>query len=147
MKPIVRSYLIEVNLGSTAPGQGQNIAIQDYPQLRDIYLCGIIASDSGQVAKSPSGKTVVSTLVDATITLMDKFNQEIIFQYPLYDLNPADQSGFYRDFNPFPLQLTKSYITILDATYSANQSFILNMLYITKKDYESAANRQMAQRR
>ena len=138
MKPIFRSYLVEVNLGSTAPGQGQNISIQDYPQLRDIYLCGIIASNSAQVAKSPSGKTVVSSLTGATLTLLDKFNQEVIFQYPCFDLNPADQSGFYRDFVPFPLQLTKSYITILDATaFSANQSFIFNFLYLTKKDYET----------
>jgi hypothetical protein len=134
MKPILRSYLIEVNVGNTAPGQGQNINFQDYPQLRDIFLCGIIASDSGQVSKSPSGKTVVTTLVDATVTLMDKFNMETIFQYPLYDLNPADQSGFYRDFVPFPIQLTKSYITILNNTYTANQSFIFNILYYTAKD-------------
>lgn len=146
MQAIIKSYLIEVNVGATAPGQGTNISIQDYPQLRDIYLCGIIASDSGQVAKSPSGKTIVSSLTGATITLMDKFNQETIFQYPLYDLNPADQSGFYRDFKPFPLQLTKSYITILDAVYSANQSFILNMLYITKKDYEAAQTRTAPRR-
>lgn len=134
MKPILRSYLIEVNVGNTAPGQGQNINFQDYPQLRDIFLCGIIASDSGQLSKSPSGKTVVTTLVDATVTLMDKFNMETIFQYPLYDLNPADQSGFYRDFVPFPIQLTKSYITILNNTYTANESFIFNILYYTAKD-------------
>jgi hypothetical protein len=134
MKPILRSYLIEVNVGNTAPGQGQNINFQDYPQLRDIFLCGIIASDSGQLSKSPSGKTVVTTLVDATVTLMDKFNMENIFQYPLYDLNPANQSGFYRDFVPFPIQLTKSYITILNNTYTANQSFIFNILYYTAKD-------------
>jgi hypothetical protein len=134
MKPILRSYLIEVNVGNTAPGQGQNINFQDYPQLRDIFLCGIIASDSNQLSKSPSGKNVVTTLVDATVTLMDKFNMETIFQYPLYDLNPADQSGFYRDFVPFPIQLTKSYITILNNTYTANQSFIFNILYYTAKD-------------
>ena len=135
MKPILRSYLIEVNVGNTAPGQGQNINFQDYPQLRDMFLCGIIASDSGQVSKSPSGKTVVASLTAATVTLMDKFNSEVIFQYPVYDLNPADQSGFYRDFVPFPLQLTKSYITILDSPfYTANQSFIFNILYYTAKD-------------
>lgn len=134
MKPILRSYLIEVNVGNTAPGQGQNINFQDYPQLRDIFLCGIISSDSGQVTKSPSGKTVVTTLTDACITLMDKFNSEVIFQYPIYDLNPADQSGFYRDFVPFPIQLTKSYITILNNTYTANQSFLFNILYYTAKD-------------
>jgi hypothetical protein len=65
---------------------------------------------------------------------MDKFNSEVIFQYPVYDLNPADQSGFYRDFVPFPIQLTKSYLTILNNTYTANQSFIFNILYYTAKD-------------
>jgi hypothetical protein len=135
MKPILRSYLIEVNVGSSAPAQGQNISFQDYPQLRDIFLCGIIAQDSGQVTKSPSGKAVVTTLTDATITIMDKFNSEVIFQYPAYDLNPADQSGFYRDFVPFPMQLTKSYVTIMNTgTYTANQSFLFNILYYTAKD-------------
>jgi hypothetical protein len=136
MKPIYRSYLIEVNLGNTTPGTGQNINIQDYPQLRDIYLCGVMASESNELTKSPSGKTVVSTLTGATITFKDIFNQDIIFNYPLYDLNPVNQSGFYRDFVPFQLQLTKSFITILDATsLNANESFILNILYLTKKDY------------
>jgi hypothetical protein len=134
MKPILRSYLIEVNVGNTAPGQGQNISFQDYPQLRDIFLCGIIAQDRNQITKSPSGKTVVAALTDATVTLMDKYNSEVIFQYPAYDLDPANQSGFYRDFVPFPVQLTKSYITILGAVYAANESFIFNILYYTAKD-------------
>ena len=60
MKPILRSYLIEVNLGSTAPGAGQNINIQDYPQLRDVYITGIEAFNADQIAKSPAGKTVVA---------------------------------------------------------------------------------------
>ena len=147
MNPIIKSYLIEVNVGATAPGQGQNINIQDYPQLRNVMICGIIASDANQVSKSPSGKNIVSSLVGATLTLMDKFNQEQIFQYPCYDLNPFYQSGFYRDFKPFPLQLTKSYITILDAVYSANQSFIFNMLYYQASDVPTSPTRSIPRRR
>ena len=137
MKPILRSYLIEVNLGTTVPGAGQNINIQDYPQLRDVYITGIQAFDSGQITVSPSGKNVVPALTGISLTLMDKYNMEMMFQYPAFDLNPADVAGFYRDIVPFYLQLTKSYITILSNTgLSANQSVMLNVFYIQAKDYE-----------
>lgn len=141
MKPILRSYLAEVNLGTTTPGNGQNINIQDYPQLREVYICGLEIFDSNQLAISPSGKTVVSDLKGLTITLMDKYNMEMIYQYPTFDLNPANVGGFYRDLKPFFLQLTKSYISVLDATtVSANQSVMLNIFYITAKDFEKYKN-------
>jgi hypothetical protein len=137
MKPILRSYLIEVNLGSSTPGAGQNINVQDYPQLRDVYITGIEAFNADQLSISPAGKTVVGSNTGISLTLMDKYNMEMMFQYPTSDLNPGVVSGFYRDIVPFYLQLTKSYITILDpATYSANQSVIFNVFYIQAKDYE-----------
>jgi hypothetical protein len=137
MKPILRSYLAEVNLGTTTPGNGQNVNIQDYPQLRDVYICGVEVFDSNQLAISPSGKTVVATLDGLTLTLMDKFNMEMLYQYPAFDLNPANVGGFYRDIKPFYLQLTKSYVTVLDATtVAANQSVMLNIFYITAKDWD-----------
>jgi hypothetical protein len=140
MKPIVRSYLAEVNLGTTAPGNGQNINIQDYPQLRDVIITGVQVFSSNQVAISPQGKTVVSTLSGITLTLMDKYNMEMIYQYPTFDFNPANVSGFYRDFVPFELQLTKSYISILSNTsLSANQSVCLNFFYVPKKDWKKYA--------
>ena len=114
MKPIVRSYLTEVNLGTTTPGVGANINIKDYPQLRDIYVTGVEVFSDNVVTLSPSGKTVVSDLKGLTLTLLDIYNMEIVYQYPTYDLNPVNIGGFYRDFNPFQLQLTKSYITVLD---------------------------------
>ena len=137
MKPILRSYLIEVNLGTSVPGNGQNINIQDYPQLRDVYITGVQAFDSGQVSVSPSGKAVVTGLTGISLTLMDKYNMEMMFQYPTFDLNPANVAGFYRDIIPFYLQLTKSYITVLSNTgLSANQSVMLNVFYIQAKDFE-----------
>jgi hypothetical protein len=137
MKPILRSYLAEVNLGTTTPGNGQNVNIQDYPQLRDVYICGIEIFDSGQLAISPAGKTVVTDLAGLSLTLMDKFNMEMLYQYPAFDLNPANVGGFYRDIKPFYLQLTKSYVTVLDAsTVAANQSVMLNIFYISAKDFE-----------
>jgi hypothetical protein len=137
MKPILKSYLAEVNLGGGTVGAGQNINIQDYPQLRDIYITGIQVFDSGVLSISPQGKNVVSTLTGITLTLMDKFNMEMIFQYPTFDLNSANVAGLYRDINPFYLQLTKSYITILNPTgLSSNESVILNIFYVTAADWK-----------
>jgi hypothetical protein len=138
MKPILRSYLAEVNLGTTLPGNGQNINIQDYPQLRDVFITGIQVFDSGEITVSPSGKTVVPTLTGISLTLMDKFNMEMIFQYPTFDLNPTNVAGFYRDIVPFQLQLTKSYITILNnAGLTANQSVMLNIFYVESKKFKN----------
>jgi hypothetical protein len=137
MRPILRSYLIEVNLGAAVPGAGQNINVQDYPQLRDVYITGIEAFNNNQITKSPAGKDIVGSNSGITLTLMDKYNMEMMFQYPTSDLNPGIVSGFYRDIIPFYLQLTKSYITILDpAGLNANESVILNVFYIQAKDYE-----------
>jgi hypothetical protein len=141
MKPIQRSYLIEVNCGTTNPGNGTNIPFQDYPQLRNIYLCGVQVFDLSSVTISPAGKTVVGALTGATVTLVDIYNQEILRQYPAQDLSPFYNSGIYRDFKPFQLQLTKSFITILDNTSTAaNESFIINVLYYTQKDLQNVRN-------
>lgn len=141
MKPIQRSYLIEVNCGTTNPGNGTNIPFQDYPQLRNIYLCGVQVFDLNSVTISPAGRNVVGALIGATVTLVDIYNQEILRQYPAQDLSPYYNSGIYRDFKPFQLQLTKSFITILDnTTTAANESFIVNVLYYTQKDLQNVRN-------
>lgn len=135
MKPIIRSYLIEANVGATVPGSNQNLIFTDYPQLRKVYVCGVQTFDVNQVARSPQGRTVVSTLVGTVLTLMDENQKELIYKYPLFDLNPFSVGGFYRDIRPFPLQLTKSYLTILDpAGINANESFLLNVFYFESKD-------------
>ena len=138
MKPIVRSYLTEINVGTTQPGNGTNINFKDYPQLRDIYVTGFCFYDASQVSITPSGKTTVPAngLLGATVTFLDIFNMEMVYQYPSFDANPINVSGFYRDINPFQLQLTKSYITILDNTnIAANRSFLINFFYVLKKDW------------
>lgn len=141
MKPIVRSYLAEVNLGNAVPGNGQNINFQDYPQLRDIYITGITAFEDGQVAVSPSGKAVVPNLLGIAVSLKDIYNMDMIYQYPSFDLQPSNVGGFYRDFVPFELQLTKSYITILsNAGLAANESIIFNIFYVSKKDWPKYKN-------
>lgn len=137
MKPIIKSYLVEINLGTVVPGNNSNILFQDFPQLRDVYLFGVMAMDDNTLTVSPTGKTMVTTIAGITLTLLDTFNQEILHQFPLRSLDPYYMSGFYRDFKPFPLQLTKSYITITSNTsLNANESLCFNILYQEKKEYD-----------
>lgn len=137
MKPILKSYLVEINVGTAVPGNNSNILFQDFPQLRDVYIFGILGMDVNTLAISPTGKTIVAANTGTTITLLDTFNQEIIKQYPLVSLDPWYMSGFYRDFQPFPLQLTKSYITITSNTgINANESYCFNIFYLEKKEYD-----------
>lgn len=137
MKPILKSYLVEINVGNSVPGNNSNILFQDFPQLRDVYIFGICGLDDNTLTTSPTGKTIATANTGITITLLDTFNQEIIKQYPVVSLDPYYQSGFYRDFKPFPLQLTKSYITITNNTgINANDSFCFNIFYLEKKEFE-----------
>lgn len=141
MKPIIRSYLIEINLGASVPGAGSQVYINDYPTLRNVWFCGAMSHSGTTIAVSPSGRTVVSSTGEASVTatFVDNMNMEIIHNYPLRDLDPFLTSGFYRDYKPFRLQLTKSYITINTTTnLSPNQSIILNVLYYTDQDLQNA---------
>jgi hypothetical protein len=143
MKAIKRSYLVEINLGTTVPGAGSNINFQDYPQLRNILISGLIVLDTNTATTSPAGKTVVSSTAGITLTLVDKFNQEITHQYPTKDLNPYYVSGLYRDIIPFNIQLTKSYITILNNTgLNANESVLINIFYYTEKEFATLSARK-----
>jgi hypothetical protein len=143
MKPIKRSYLVEINVGTTVPGNGSNINFQDYPQLRNVFFAGAIVCDSNTVQTSPSGKTVLSDTAGITLTLVDKFNQEVTHQYPTKDLNPYYVSGLYRDFVPFPIQMTKSYITILNnGAINANESILINIFYYTEKEFAALTARK-----
>lgn len=141
MKPIYRSYLIEINLGSSLPGTGSQIYIKDYPTLRDVFFMGAVSYSSTTLAVAPSGQNCITATGEQQIaaTFVDKFNQEIIRNYPLRDLDPYFTGGFYRDFTPFPFQLTKSYITINATTgLTANESIVLNIFYLTPKDVSSS---------
>jgi hypothetical protein len=140
MKPIIRSYLIEVNLGATVPGAGSQVYINDYPTLRNVFLYGVMAHSATTLAVSPSGKSAITAAGERAM--------EIIHNYPIYDLDPINVSGFYRDYQPFPLQLTKSYITINTTTnLSANQSVLLNILYSPEPPQNAPTQNRLRPRR
>lgn len=136
MFPIKRTYLTEINLGSN-PSVGQQIYFGDYAAVRGAIIYGIMAGDNTILSKSPSNNTVVGLLTGLTLTLVQDPSLQRIYNYPVYDLNPANAGGFYRTFEPFPLNLVKSYITITDATsLNANESVLFNILYALPGDLQ-----------
>ena len=139
MKAITRSYLVELYFGTSAPGQGAQINFQDYPELRNVYVCGVEVASADYLTQSPSGKTVTASanLPGIVLNLLDTNTNIKIYNYPTFDLQPSNVSGYYRDFEPFKLNLVKSYVTILqNIGISANNSLCFNFFYIRAEDYE-----------
>jgi hypothetical protein len=143
MKAITRSYLVELYFGTSAPGQGAQINFQDYPELRDVYVCGVEVCSATYLQNSPSGRVVTNAanLPGIVLNLMDVNTNIRVYNYPTFDLEPANVSGYYRDFEPFKLNLVKSYVTILaNIGILANDSLCFNFFYIRAQDYERRRN-------
>lgn len=139
MKPIFRSFLTEINFTNSAPGAGAIYNWATINELRDVWITGFECFWNPNLVKSPAGKNVVAIANAAgiVVTLSDTKSQSHITQMPSVDLTPILQTGFYRDFVPFQLDLTKSYITILNpGTIAANESFVANILYLRKDEYK-----------
>lgn len=144
MKAITRSYLVELYFGTTAPGQGANFNFQDYPELRDVYITGVEVVSSIYLSTAPSGKSVVSNsdLPGLVLNLTDVNTNVRVYNYPLYDLQPSNVGGYYRDFVPFKLNLVKSYVTVFqNIGIAANESICFNFLYVRANEFEKLANR------
>lgn len=139
MKAITRSYLVELFLGTSAPGTGASLNFQDFPELRDVYITGVQVCSNIYLSNAPSGKvnTAAGNLPGIVVNLLDNNTNIRIYNYPSFDLEPANVSGYYRDFEPFKLNLVKSYITIFqNIGIGANESLCFNFLYIRAQDYE-----------
>ena len=139
MNAITRSYLIELFLGTAAPGQGASINFNDFPELRDVYITGVQVCSNVYLTNAPSGRvnTASANLPGIVLNLLDTNTNIRIYNYPTFDLEPANVSGYYRDFVPFKLNLVKSYITIFqNIGIGANESLCFNFLYIRAADYE-----------
>lgn len=130
-QPIIqRTYLTEIQLTQT-PAAGQNPPFLNIPQLRaeNAIIQGIQCFDSDSLATSPSALTVVSVLSGIVVTLVEA-STENVYKYPCTDLLPTANSGFIRVFKNKKIDLSKSYITILNAAgLSINQSVVFNFIY------------------
>jgi hypothetical protein len=145
MRAITRSYLVELFLGTSAPGVGASLNFQDYPELRDVYITGVEVCGSVYLLNAPSGRvnTASTNLPGLVLNLLDTNTNIRVYNYPTFDLQPSNVSGYYRDFEPFKLNLVKSYLTVLsNAGIGPNESLCFNFLYIRAADYEKLQARR-----
>lgn len=132
LQPIINnSYLVEVNLTTVA--QGQRYYFLDVPTLRApyIFVQGIEGYSRDQVTLSPNNAPIVSAAgaTGLVVTFAVRETEEV-YQIPYFTLVAATNAGLIREFANKQINLTKSYITILDATSLApGESAIFNFYY------------------
>ena len=128
---IKNSYLAAINF-ITAPGNGQKLFFNDIPVLRDKKITAVEVLTAGDLAVDPSLKTVIAD-ADAeqvTITMVNKRNQEFVYNTPVLNFSPRNQNGIIRTISPTILDLQRSYILITDNTgISAGESICFNFYY------------------
>ena len=132
LQPIINnSYLVEVNLTTVA--NGQRYYFLDVPTLRApyIFVQGIEAYSSDQVALSPNNSTIISAAGATGIVVTFAVREtEEVYQIPYFTLISAANAGMIREFANKQINLTKSYVTILDSTnLNAAESCIFNFYY------------------
>lgn len=136
LQPIIQNtYLIEVNMPTVSVGL--QVPFLDVPNLRypKIFLQGIEAFLNVQMAKSPNGSNIV-TAAGATglVLTLSVQDTEEVYQMPYYSLIAGSNAGLIREFANKQINLTKSYITILDPTnVTAGQSALFNLYYKVAK--------------
>lgn len=132
LQPIIyNSYLVEVNLTTVAVGQ--RYYFLDVPTLRApyIFVQGIEAYNRDQVTQSPNAAPIINAAGAQGIVVTFAVREtEEVYQIPYFTLIASANGGLIREFANKQINLTKSYITILDpAALTAGESAIFNFYY------------------
>lgn len=132
IQPIIKnSYLVEVNMPSVSVGQ--RYYFLDVPTLRApyVFIHGIEAYTTSQITKSPLNYNAVTPagMTGIVCTFAVKESEEV-YLMPLFSFVAGLNAGVIREFANKQINLTKSYVTILDATnLTAGESVVFNFYY------------------
>lgn len=124
-----RTYLFEVQLGTIALQKKVNLVWNS--ELDNIAMYGLVATSATQTAASPSANAVVSNAGLASLLLtLSVGDDEQIYNYPIYNLNPANVSGMIQMFDNKKVNIPKSYITIISiSNLNNNESVMFNFIF------------------
>ena len=132
-----KSLLVEVVINSTATGSIFTLPDNQILRQPNVEVYGVEVFNADQLSKSPGNRTVISAAASTNIvvTLQDNKSINRINQAPYLSLNSAVNNGIIREFKPFKMVLTKSFITVLNNTgLTAGEAAVLNIIY---KEYTS----------
>lgn len=125
---IARSILVELNIATVS--QGANYNFQDVPELRGKLIYGIEAFSDSHVAKTPFGNTVVANgSIDDVLLTLSVGTDEQVANIPYYTLVSANNGGLIRQFANLPVNLTKSYVKLVNNTITNGHSLLFNFYY------------------
>lgn len=127
-----KSLLVEVVINSTAVGSIFTLPDNQILRQPNVEVYGVEVFNADQLSKSPGARNIVTALGSTGIVLTLQDNKSInrINQAPYLSLNSSVNNGIIREFKPFKMVLTKSFITVLDGTnLIAGQAAVLNIIY------------------
>lgn len=130
---IQRSVLAEARIVA-APAIGQQYMFDPVQEIatNNILLYGIIGYSSTQLVKSPQNRPVVPVggVPSLALTICTSSASKLVWRMPIYDTVRSLNGGFVATFNNLPINLTQSYIEIMDTTgVSVGDSFVCELLY------------------
>lgn len=129
---IEKSYLFEV-LVAQAPGNGIKFNFpNNLGELNQATIVGVEIYSADQLVKSPLtyATTVAAAGQKSAVLVLVEGTTERIRQIPLVDLIPTLNGGLQREFKPFKINISKSYIQLVAATsVNLNEAFVVNLIY------------------
>ena len=137
---IPRSYCFEVLLNN-APAAGIKYTFpNNLGALNNAIVVGVEVYSAAQLVNTPltyATNTPAAGMLSAVMVLVEGVTDRIR-QIPLYDLIPSLNGGLQREFKPFKINISKSYIQCVAATsLTQNQGFVVNMIYMTPAEFKT----------
>lgn len=130
MTPIAqKTYLVEVNLPSTAVGTQVNFGF--IAQLEGAQIYGIQSFSADDIGASPNQRPPVPAagLPSLFVTFVVG-EEERLFKIPVTDLNSFFNKGIIRAYNNLKINFTKSYVSVNSATgLTALDSICFQFIY------------------
>jgi hypothetical protein len=130
---ISNSKFVEINMPAVSAGQKYYFS-QDQ-QLSEVYIHAIEAFTDASLSKTPGLYTMFADAnVKDIVLVLTVGSDEVIYQIPLYTLVAAKNAGLIRQFAHLKVNLTKSYIQLVNgANITAGQSAAFTLYYRTQK--------------
>jgi len=129
---IKKSLGVEVNIKTA--NDGDQFFLPDNQIIRGqrVRVYGIEAFTGDQLSKTPGALTMATATATTglMVNLVDAGNSNRVYQIPYYTFISSNNGGFIREFEPFEMVLTKSFIQIVDASVlTAGTGVYFHLIY------------------